>query len=343
MKRLVVSCDGTWSARRSGGPTNVLRFHELVAVAGAGPGEGPDGVEQRKTYVPGVGTRWGERLLGGLTGYGLSENIQRAYAWLVENFEPGDQLYLLGFSRGAYTARSLAGLVRMAGVLRPEHAHRVAEAYALYRDDTHPAEPAAVAWRAEHSFETRIELVGVWDTVGALGIPVVLPVLDHLKQRLAFHDVQLSSWVENGFHVVAIDERRRAFRPTLWQPEPDAAGQRVAQAWFAGAHEDVGGHERRTGLSELTLWWMAARAVESGLVLTEDVGDRDPAWSTVVPGPSPSGIFRLLPRRTRRLGVVDPAEESVAESAVELRDAGRGYDPRNLAAYLDGGGKVLEL
>ncbi|GAB3994504.1 DUF2235 domain-containing protein [Nocardioides marmoraquaticus] len=337
MKRLVVSCDGTWSARGIGRRTNVLRLHDLVAVPGTGP------VEQRKHYVPGVGTRWGERLLGGLTGYGLSQNVMAAYAWLVDGFEPGDAIQLLGFSRGAYTARSVAGLVRMAGVLRPEHRDRVREAYDLYRDDTHPDDPAAVAWRARYAVETDVELVGVWDTVGALGIPVVVPGLGHwVRRRYSFHDVQLSRRVRNGVHVVAVDERRRAFRPTLWQSERDAPGQRIEQVWFAGAHEDVGGHDP-SGLSELTLWWMASRAVALGLELTADLDPRDPAWSRVVPGPSPSGVFRLLPRLVRRIGVVDRAEESVAESAVELRDAGLGYDPPNLRAYLAGGGRVLEL
>lgn len=317
--------------------TNVLRLHDLVAVPGSGP------VEQRKHYVPGVGTRWGERLLGGLTGYGLSQNVVAAYAWIVDNFEPGDAIQLLGFSRGAYTARSVAGMIRMAGVLRREHRDRVHEAYDLYRADTPPDDPSAVAWRERHAVETDIELVGVWDTVGALGIPVVVPVVGHwINRRHAFHDVQLSRRVRTGLHVVAIDERRRAFRPTLWEPGPDVEGQRIEQVWFAGAHEDVGGHEA-SGLSELTLWWMATRAAGLGLELTADPGPRDPAWSRVVPGPSPSGIFRLLPRLTRRLGVADPAEESAAQSAVELRDAGLGYDPPNLQAYLDGGGRVLPL
>jgi uncharacterized protein (DUF2235 family) len=271
MRRLVVCADGTWNAedaKDGGSVTNVVRIKAAVAPAAA------DGTPQVVFYHPGVGTGgWWDRVTGGAFGSGISRNIQECYQFLAREFAPGDQLFFFGFSRGAYTVRSLAGLVRNCGVLKPEHAGRAAEAYELYRDrgdDSHPNGEAAAAFRAAYARETTIRCLGVWDTVGALGVPTRGPVGWVSRQRHGFHDVNLSSRVENAFHALAIDERRGPFAPSLWEvrasdPACAAPGRRVEQRWFAGVHSNVGGGYPDCGLSNLALRWMADRASQCGL------------------------------------------------------------------------------
>ena len=192
--------------------------------------------------------------------------MRDCYRFLVERYEPGDELFLFGFSRGAFTARSLAGLIRNAGILRREHAGRVDEAYRLYRargDLAHPSGIESRIFRRWYSHEPDVHFIGVWDTVGALGIP---GMRGRLAERMwGFHDTQLSSHVSNAFHALAIDERRRPFAPTLWDRPADAPGQTLEQVWFAGVHSDVGGGYPNPGLSEIALLWMAGRAAACGL------------------------------------------------------------------------------
>jgi uncharacterized protein (DUF2235 family) len=198
MKRLAVCCEGTWNRpgqidRGVAAPTNVAK----IALALADEDDG--GNRQLLHYQAGVGTRRGERVIGGWFGIGLSRNVQECYRFLVDNYAPGDELYFFGFSRGAFTARSLVGLVRNSGILRREHRHRIRQAYALYRDPRRDSEPSAIAaelFRRSYSHsEVYIEFVGVWDTVGALGIPIdgFRPPL--LSRLWTFHDTRLSRYV----------------------------------------------------------------------------------------------------------------------------------------------------
>src|SRR5919202_2136476 len=167
MKRLVVCCDGTWNrpdqvSQGVAAPTNVAK----VALAHAGADA--DGNPQVLHYEAGVGTRRGEHVLGGAIGVGLSRNVQDCYRFLVDHYEPGDELYFLGFSRGAFTARSVVGLVRNSGILRREERARIDEAYRLYRSphkDTVPSGIAAQLFRRSYSHpDAYVQFVGVWDT-----------------------------------------------------------------------------------------------------------------------------------------------------------------------------------
>lgn len=267
VKRLVLCCDGTWNTpdESTGGdatPTNVTKIALQVAEHDAA------GVEQRVYYDRGVGTGRFDHLAGGMAGLGLTENVKQAYAYLVESYEPGDEVYLVGFSRGAYTARSLAGLIRNSGLLRPEHRHRVDEAYALYRDRsdaTHPNAVAAELFRRTWSRATdvHIHFVGVFDTVGALGIPGI--GLHALTRRWQFHDTALSSRVCHAAQALALHERRGPFRPALWDESPDRTDP-VRQVWFTGVHSDVGGGYPEPDLAEIPLRWMVERATAAGLV-----------------------------------------------------------------------------
>ncbi|HEU4568586.1 MAG TPA: DUF2235 domain-containing protein [Marmoricola sp.] len=358
VKRLVMCCDGTWNTPdevKDGlpCPTNVVK----LALAVADRGE--DGVEQRVFYHPGVGTKRSERVRGGAFGYGLSRNVRETYRFVVENYEPGDELFFFGFSRGAFTARSAVGLVRNSGILQRAHLDRLDQAYALYRSRAaHPRGVEATLFRRSWSWESRIRCIGVWDTVGALGIPLGGPLAGLVNKRWAFHDTQLSSHVDNAFQALAIDEQRRPFVATLWQPsDAPAPGQRVEQVWFSGVHSDVGGGYADAALADVALLWMADRARSCGLGFVEDAFDdcvtshQGPAGAEIAVRPDPAGplhesrtgYYRLLPPLHRQIGKTDPAQEYAASSAVLRLEKDDGYAPDNLRAYLAGRHQVCDL
>ncbi|WEO99781.1 DUF2235 domain-containing protein [Streptomyces sp. FXJ1.172] len=356
-KRLVICCDGTWDFADQPGKTNVTKVALSVRSGVA------DGKEQRVYYHSGVGTRRWEHLSGGAFGVGLSQNVIDAYRFLVETYEHRDELFLFGFSRGAFTVRSLAGLVRNCGIVRREHTRRIQEAWDLYRDRIEkPSGAASTLFRRSYAHETEIDFIGVWDTVGALGIPVpssraLDPVVDRINHRWAFHDTQLSSRVRAAFHALAIDEQRSAFRPTLWQQQPGAAarGQELKQVWFAGVHCDVGGGYLETGLSDITLLWMVDQARKYGLVFDPDaLSAAGP--SAMMPEesidfrvrpdvmgklrPSRTGLYRLaeplhrpIGRAADKTGRLD-GEEFLAVEAKERYDRDPGYRPPELEKYL---------
>ena len=342
MKHLVVCCDGTWNRpdhidQGVAAPTNVAK----IALALAD--EDTAGNRQLLHYQAGVGTRPLEHLLGGGFGVGLSRNLMECYRFVVENYEPGDELYFFGFSRGAFTARSLAGLVRNSGILKPGHRDRIKEAYKLYRSSTKDTQPTGIAaelFRRAHAYsEVHIQCVGVWDTVGALGIPIdgFRPPL--LSKLWAFHDTTLSRYVRNAFHAVAIDERRQPFKPTLWVQQDDAGDQTLEQMFFAGVHCDIGGGYREPELSELALVWMADNARGCGLAFRPEhlvvTQDFDPAKRRegIELAPDPLGplhdsrtrFYKLLPPYDRRIDDVDGAV--VAPSATTRREQDPAYRP----------------
>lgn len=356
-KRLVVCCDGTWNRPDQlvdgiAAPTNVAKLALAVAR------EDGDGVKQRLHYQPGVGTRRFERIRGGALGLGLSRNVRECYRFLVESYEPGDELYLFGFSRGAYTARSTVGLVRNCGILRAEHGDRIGEAYRLYRaraDRTKPDGVDAQVFRRMHSHpDADIHFVGVWDTVGSLGIPIDGIRLPYVTKLWSFHDTTLSSHVRHAYHALAIDEQRVPFKPTLWEQQPGAAEQVLEQVWFAGVHCDVGGGYSDPALAEIPLLWMAERARAAGLAFEPDrlvaagdglVDELRHVGAQVAPDAlgqahdSLGGFYRVLGRYRRPL-----ASDGgfVASSAVRRQREASGYDPPGLADIV-AGGRIAEV
>jgi uncharacterized protein (DUF2235 family) len=331
-KRLVLCCDGTWNTAGQRCPTNVVRLYDAIAPRDAA------GTEQATFYHEGVGTKRWERIRGGAFGFGLSDIVKDAYRMMVANYEAGDELFLFGFSRGAFTARSTAGFIRNAGILRRDQTSRVDEAYALYRNDDGPDSAQAVAFRKAYavSDQTPIRCIGVWDTVGALGVPSVgLPGTNFLNQRWAFHDVKLSSRVQSAFQALAIDEARQPFQPAIWQPQPHAVGQDVQQVWFVGAHCDVGGGYPDRELADITYYWMAIRAQACGLAFNANPAALDPKLALGQLHDSRTGLYKLLPPSPRVLGRDDPAHEHAASTAVTRHNAG-GYSPHNLDTYLAG-------
>lgn len=257
-KTLFICTDGTWNTadQTDGGvtsPSNVAKMARIILTT----------PEQVSWYGEGVGTRnWLDKFTGGAFGHGLFENVQEAYRFVVENYQPDDRLVLFGFSRGAYTARSLAGLIGKFGILRKKYISKIEQTYEMYRShDTELAEIEAYRERYSH-VDRDVHFLGVWDTVGALGIP--LKSLNWMTSWLyKFHDTKLSPHVKHAFHAVAVDEKRRTFTPTLWLAENLCDDQLVEQRWFAGVHSNIGGSYKEKGLSDITLRWMLDKLKEN--------------------------------------------------------------------------------
>jgi uncharacterized protein (DUF2235 family) len=231
-----------------------------------------DGAEQLPYYHPGVGTKGGlmDWLLGGVAGVGLSRDVMEAYHWLTTTYQQQDRIALFGFSRGAYTARSIAGMIATCGLIDTtglDEATTWRRIEYIYQHRYRAGRDAHPHWRAELSFsydparadQIPVHFIGVWDTVGSLGIPDYLDWLNIVDspRRYEFHDVTLNPHVRHARHAVAMDEFRGPFVPTLWS-EP-APGQDLEQVWFPGSHQDVGGGNLHTGLSDGALQWMIER------------------------------------------------------------------------------------
>lgn len=330
MKRLIVCSDGTWNSPEQRHPTNVVRISHLISP------QAPDGTQQAIFYDRGVGTGNSfDRITGGAFGQGLDRNIEDAYRFLMNNLADGDEVFLFGFSRGAYTVRSTAGFIRKCGLLRKQHAQEFQRAFALYRRDDPDPDPAdAVAFRQAYSREIDIKFIGVWDTVGTRGVPV-RGWRGLSRKPYEFHNTRLSRRVRFAYHAIGIDERRAPFSPTLWTDAPKPE-QVVEQAWFAGVHGDVGGGYAEQGLAHVTLKWMIGKAKACGLVFLDDH-----VCTTVVPGPldtlhnSRTGLYRLTRGVVREIGVDSPATESLHPAAkVRHEDQMAHYAPENLLRYL---------
>jgi len=269
VKRLICCLDGTWNAPdQPGNPTNVTAIMRALRPADAA------GVQQVVHYDKGVGTGGPiDRVRGGVFGQGLNANVQQAYRFLINNYSPGDEIYLFGFSRGAYTARSLSGLIGELGLPADERAVTASAIWALYqRPRGEAGRGEAIADMRQHTrTDVRIRALGVWDTVGALGIPDSLMTW-RLRRRYRFHDVGLGAHIDRAFQALAIDERRGPFAPALWRGASDAAYADAAgpptrpiveQCWFPGVHTDVGGGYAQDTLARLPLAWMIQRVART--------------------------------------------------------------------------------
>lgn len=265
-KKIIICCDGTWN-KPGQLHTNVHRISELIL----------DNEKQSVHYFRGVGSGNNilDKLFGGIFGSGLNEKIKEAYKAIVDSYEEGDDIYLFGFSRGAYTARSVAGFIRNCGILKKEHAHNIHDAFCFYKsgnDEDNPDSDKMKNYRKRYSHPLlNIKFIGVWDTVGALGVPSPgLSILNNDFLELGFHDLKLSIFVQNAFHALAIDERRKIFNAALWESsknngKPGFPAQRIEQVWFPGVHSNIGGGYLKDKLCNTTLLWMIDRAIECGL------------------------------------------------------------------------------
>jgi uncharacterized protein (DUF2235 family) len=389
MSKVIVFCaDGTWNGpgqpdddNTTDPPTNVFKlFLNLAGLDQKGTmllakeqervlKDADGNVLQWSKYLHGVGdsNNFLVQLLGGTVGAGLIARIVRGYTFISRNFVPGDQIFITGFSRGAYTARALAGMIATKGLLdptknnlqdRPTGYRLGAAVWYDYRRIASLSNPnwldklVGLATDLPAFFQqsvpdsqliaTKIEAVAVWDTVGSLGIPTYT-VTDQRVDLFQFADTALSPVVNHGIHAVAVDERRKDFTPTLWDPDP-----RIMQALFPGCHSDVGGGFPgpgvESGLSDASLQWMMDQLAGRGVAFLPQ-----PFY---VPQPNPcatahetwlSGVWRYLPTGPR----VFPAGLYLSEEVVERADAAAvisdpslsacAYIPGNLPTYLVAG------
>jgi uncharacterized protein (DUF2235 family) len=364
VKRLVVCCDGTWNKPDNQTITNVEKIARTVQSDPAQTG----GAHQFVYYVSGVGagSYAADRVLGGAFGFGLFHNVVAAYRFLAQNYEPGDEVFIIGFSRGAYTARSVAGMVGRVGLLTKLSLveEKLPAAVRLYQQTTmlHGAFGASVEeFKHDHCHAAPIQFLGVFDTVGALGVPG----LARLAPR--FHNVQLGDQVLRARHALAVDETRLKFAPTFWEAPEEPKGaptedDRVKQVWFEGAHSDVGGGYSDTGLSDTSLLWMAREAHDAGLVFDapllshyvesgSDPVRHDPlnpmykADNMVLRArmrASRDGAAGSFAGGLRRLTSDRALSVRVASSTVNHFQAG-GYEPANLRAFADSSGGFTDV
>ncbi len=271
-KRIALFLDGTWNTVNDN--TNVWRMKSLCAV----------NADQVCYYSAGVGTQRGEKVSGGMFGYGLDDEVIRAYEWLIENYNLEDHIYIFGFSRGAFTARSLAGFISKCGMLKPGSPVSLTQLYARYRKGSipqtilalknHPSDNLSLEdqWLKEYSMPIPIFFQGVYDTVGALGVPFGnIPIISRSNYAFLETDLRINDYL--AFHAMAIDEHRQAFAPTLWTKTveknvdtfPARPLEQVEQRWFAGAHADVGGGYEDDLLPQIPLKWLMQKAQAHGL------------------------------------------------------------------------------
>lgn len=311
MRNLIVCADGTWNTpeQETGGvprPTNVVRLFNALAETGA------SGEPQQAYYHPGVGTEGSRlrRLAGGAVGSGLGKNVLSGYRWLADTYQPGDRIFLFGFSRGAYTVRSLAGMITRYGLIEtgPMSDHAAwAAIERVYQRGYREGRVRCSAWadglafhrQADGAEAREVHFLGVWDTVGALGIPdnyAILNLLDD-SRRYRFHDTALNDRVRNARHAVALDEPRASFAPTLWT---NVGGrQTVEQLWFPGNHGDVGGGHLETGLSDGALQWMLEEARALGLGVDKRMSEQISPDARGLLHDSLRGVWRPLYHQPR--------------------------------------------
>jgi uncharacterized protein (DUF2235 family) len=356
-KRLAVYLDGTWNSVDSN--TNVWRMRALTAA------KSKDDKPQFVYYSVGV-----NGVLGGMFGQGLDDNIRLAYEWLIENYNDGDDIFIFGFSRGAYTARALAGLIAIDGVLRAGSPIGVAELFERYRKGDEESiwrlkEMQASGdagklseqekWLLKYSQPADVKMIGVWDTVGSVGLAagniagISRSQFDYLQTGLRIH-------VLNGYHALAIDEHRNDFAPTLWtvrhpkdpkaviaQPRPMSG---VEQRWFVGAHANVGGGYETDLLNQAPLRWLMKKAESHGLAFRSEVeldGDSVTAPIADSYGKFGYGIYHLISSPLYRPIGADPevlddgthptVNETIDTSVFKRWRADPAYRPKNLVEW----------
>ncbi len=367
-KNIAVFCDGTWNSPWAPNSTHVQKLYEAAHE-----------VEQVNSslvcwYFPGVGAgahftshlgKAFDKVGGGAFGMGLTKNILKAYEFLARTYESGDQIFLFGFSRGAFTVRSLAGMIRKSGLPAEVTKSSVKQALELYRmrgEENHPDAPHTqnarkamspkfatsqedLAFRDGQGDIIQIAYLGVWDTVGAMGVPNLLgKVSEFLNRRHAFHDMVLSSSVQSARHAMALDERRYFFQPALWnnlarlnsgfsEEDPKRPYQQV---WFAGDHGMVGGSGANEALASHTLDWVVEGAVEKGLqvdpsLLMQGVV-RDPLNRKPLKIKT-KAIYKLNRRKLYawRKGPEAKAVHTLSASADTLFGRDSGYRPKSLS------------
>lgn len=339
MKRIIICADGTWNEPEHKDettgrpqPTNVLKVARAVLP------QSSTGVTQIVYYHEGVGTEnWWDKFTGGAFGSGMSRNVRALYRFLVYNFEPGDELFFFGFSRGAFTVRTLAGFMHKVGLLQKDDEYYTPAIYELYQSST-PTDSAEWQHAFRHIQGTRpcppILFIGVWDTVGALGAPGMLGQLLN-RNKYKYHDIGLNQTIQHAYHALAIDERRKPFAPSLWA-KPAGWNGRLEQVWFAGVHSNVGGSYHPDGLANEALHWMVEKAENHGLEFDGAfLQHYRPCFNSLLVD-SMTFKYKVMGPHIRPIGQQSAGEEALHQSVVDRHNlAACAYDPPNLQEYLN--------
>ena len=350
-KRLVVFLDGTWNSVDSN--TNVWRMRALCAA------KGKDGKPQLVYYEVGV-----NGFLGGVFGQGLDENIRLAYEWLVENYNDGDEIFIFGFSRGAFTARSLAGLVAREGILKAGSPVGLTELFDRYKtgndktiwtlkDVEASGDTSKLTeqerWLLKYSQPAKVKVVGVWDTVGSVGVAAG-NIRGISRSQFDYLQTGLFLPILNGYHALAIDEHRNDFAPTLWDVRhpPNAVRplSNVEQRWFVGAHANVGGGYETDLLAQAPLRWMMQKAEAQGLSFRSEVAlDGDALKAPIIDSYNSFGeglyhlvspaLYRIIGREpdVRANGTYINENETIDVSVFQRWRADPKYRPTNLVEW----------
>ena len=345
MKRLVICADGTWNIRdQVDKKTGKRRPTNVTKVARAVRPRDSNGIDQVVCYYNGVGTGGPlDTVTGGAFGSGIEDNVRDLYRFIVYNFEPYDEIFMLGFSRGAFTVRTLVGFMNKVGLIEKDDDYYVPEIYACYEHGKGPGTPE---WAdAFHKVKgTRpcppIKFVGVWDTVGSLGAPGIIGKAASAVNgnKYAYHDVGLHPTVANAYHALAIDEHRAPFVPTLWTRPPDWAG-RLEQVWFPGAHSGVGGSYTPDGLANEALHWMVEKAEGLGLQFDPKyLVHFLPCFNSVLHD-SMSLKYRVFGQHLRPIGEHLQDGEAVHQAALDRWQLFSDYRPKNLQSFFNGAGR----
>lgn len=286
-RKLIICCDGTGNEIKEN-QSNVLKFYRLIKKDST----------QVCFYDPGVGTisdcsAWerfknkAKGVFGLVTGYGLDDNVLEAYSFLIHNYQDGDQIYMLGFSRGAYTVRVLAGFINMVGLLSSNNDNLCGYALTAYKQAS-TNDDFGFAWRVQEVMEAKrvtIRFVGCWDSVGSVIVPRPDRWFIPSLEKLPF--TKRNPCVQVFRHAIAIDERRRMFRLLEWEEgqkyktnpfvkDEDAGEQDIKQVWFSGVHSDIGGGypENESGAAKIPLRWMVKEAEKNGIVFRTEMVSR---------------------------------------------------------------------
>ncbi|MEA2120250.1 DUF2235 domain-containing protein [Halovibrio sp. HP20-50] len=333
MAHIVVCADGTWNRPEedinTDFPTNVLKLARSVTPQA-------EGIKQHVFYDWGLGS-YHNSLIAGSTGSGIHKNILDGYRYIVQNYAPGDHIYLFGFSRGAYTVRALSGLINNCGILKRSDARLITEAWNIYKSTKkshHPRGEAAIRFRDRHSYAQRdVHFIGVWDTVGALGIPISIMGLFNGTDE--FYDTKMGANVAVARHAMAIDERREDFTPTVWTPRP---GVDLKQVWFAGVHADIGGSYKpdKNGnhASDTPLAWMLDEANAAGLLTEPHIHDNLTDGTRAQLHHSRKHVYRFKQPLDRPL-VIDDKPTLIHPSVKARYENDARYRPKQLKALVE--------
>ena len=334
MKRIIICADGTWNRPEQLGkeeyPTNVLTFARHILP------QDENGVKQVIFYDWGIGSYHDKNLGGGL-GEGLEKNVMDGYRFLVHNYEIGDEIYLFGFSRGAYTVRSLCGMVNNCSILKSAEGKLIEKAFDIYKTKKHRRKSLfAINWRAAHAVadQVNIHFVGAWDTVGAMGLPFSFFGL--IKDKHLFYDRKLGSNLKTVRHALSLDELRDDFEPTIWLPRPSVD---LTQVWFSGVHSDVGGSYKPDNdgkiLADIPMSWLLTEAENVGLAFDQSLKQRALSSARNINANQHNeykGKYKLLGKRVREIPALS-AIPTFVHSSVKARYES-GYKSQSIENYI---------